>query len=83
MEDITIIENFEGFTNHHKFEGHADMVWGIDICKEKNLLVSASSDKTVKLWNLANNTLIKTYTYSSTVSDVVFSKQGTLLAFGG
>ena len=37
----------------------------------------------MKLWNLENNTLINTYQYSGWVFDVVFSKQGNLLAFGG
>ena len=59
------------------------MVYGIDICRHRNLLASASRDDTVKLWNLENNTLIKTYKYPMVVYDVVFSKPGNLLAFGG
>jgi len=58
-------------------------VHGIDICRHRNLLASACRDSTVNLWNLENNAKIKTYNYPSSVYDVVFSKQGDLLAFGG
>ena len=54
-------------------KGHTNIVCGIDICKHRNLLASGSLDKTVKLWNLVDNTLIKTYDYSGWVYDVVFS----------
>jgi len=58
-------------------------VRGIDICKQRNLLASGSSDETVKLWNLEDNICIKTYNSLGGVYDVVFSNQGNLLAFGG
>ena len=64
-------------------EGHTDIVRGIDICKHKKLLASGSDDKFVKLWSLADYLLIKTYDSSGAVYDVVFSKEGNLLAFGG
>ena len=56
---------------------------GIDICKQRNLLASGGDDGNVKLWDLNNHQLIKTYSYSGEVYDVVFSNQGNLLAFGG
>jgi len=55
----------------------------LDICKKKNLLASGSVDKTVKLWNLENNTLIKTFLSTGTVFAVAFSPQGNYLAFAG
>lgn len=55
-------------------EGHTDIVRGIDICKKRNLLASGSADKSVKLWNLENNKIIKTFPYSGEVYDVVFTK---------
>ena len=56
---------------------------GIDICKQRNLLASGGDDGNVKLWDLNNHQLIKTYSYSGWVYDVVFSNQANLLAFGG
>lgn len=37
----------------------------------------------MKLWDLENNALIKTYKHVTPVYDVVLSKQGNLLAYGG
>lgn len=37
----------------------------------------------MRLWDLNNNQLLKTYSYSGWVYDVVFSKEGNLLAFSG
>lgn len=45
--------------------------------------MSGGRDKTVKLWNLKDNTLIKTYSHSGPVYDVAFSKKGNLIVFGG
>ncbi|OMJ76782.1 hypothetical protein SteCoe_23799 [Stentor coeruleus] len=36
------------------FQGHTDIVWGVDITSDNKLLVSASFDKTVRIWNLVN-----------------------------
>lgn len=55
----------------------------VDICEQRNLIASGGRDKTVKLWNLKDNTLIKTYSYSGPIYDVAFSKLGNLIAFGG
>ena len=64
-------------------KGHTGAVTGIDICKHRNLLASGSIDGTVKLWSLADNSLIKTYSGDSYNYNVVFSNEGNLLAFGG
>lgn len=40
-------------------------------------------DETVRIWNLKDNTLLKTYDLEFWIESVVFSKQGDLLAYGG
>ena len=63
--------------------GHTDSINAIDICEKRSLLVSGSCDYKVKLWNLQNNTLLKTYEDTSSVFDAVFSSEGHFLAYGG
>ena len=45
--------------------------------------MSGSCDYKVKLWNLQNNTLLKTYEDTSSVFDALFSSEGHFLAYGG
>jgi len=47
------------------------------------LLASGSDDFYVRLWNLENNSLLKSYEDCSRVYNVVFNRNGNLLAFGG
>ena len=67
----------------HELEGHTDRINAIDICEKRNLLVSGSRDKKVKLWNLQDNTLLMTYEAINFVYDAVFSSEGRFLAYGG
>jgi len=64
---------FLKLTVPHKLTGHTYEIRSIDICERKNLLVSGSFDKTVKIWNLSDNILLKTYLFDYYISDVVFS----------
>ena len=64
-------------------QDHTQYIIAIDICEQKNLIVSGGYDMTVKLWNSQKNTLLNTYTNDYYVNDVVFSSQGDLIAYGG
>ena len=55
----------------------------VDICEKRNLLASGSEEWKVKLWNLENNSEIRTYSYDGCINDIVFSNDGNLFAFGG
>ena len=70
-------------TVQNELIGHTVSITAIDICEKRNLLVSGSLDKKVKLWNLQDNTLLKTYKDTNLVSDAVFSSEGRFLAYGG
>jgi len=74
---------FLNLTELHILKGHTNIITAIDICEERNLLVSGCRDRTVKLWNLQNNTLLQTYNDIGLVYDVVFSCQGGYIAYGG
>jgi len=37
-------------------KGHSDAIWDLSYHRHRSLLLSASSDATVKLWNIENGT---------------------------
>src|SRR5262249_45352892 len=39
----------------HTFEGHTEMVWGVAFSPNSHSLLSASGDKTIKVWQLASD----------------------------
>ncbi|MGI2909362.1 protein kinase domain-containing protein [Tolypothrix sp. VBCCA 56010] len=63
--------------------GHTDLICGencIAISRDNSTLVSGSHDKTIKIWNLADGTLIRTLTgHSNWVCSVAISPDGQTL----
>jgi len=49
---------FEKLCASHIMNGHSSSITAIDICEQKNLLVSGSLDCKVKLWDLMENKLL-------------------------
>lgn len=72
-DEVEKVDNFLNFTQNQYFIGHKDLVCGVDICKQRNLLVSGSLDQTVKIWDLRDSSLINTFKNSGPVQDVVLS----------
>ncbi|MEL6552487.1 MAG: AAA-like domain-containing protein [Cyanobacteria bacterium J06621_11] len=63
--------------------GHTDSVTDLAISPDGNQLVSASSDRTLKLWN-QEGTLLQTFTgHSAPVLAVAFSPNGQVVASAG
>ncbi|MDJ0729412.1 MAG: AAA-like domain-containing protein [Crocosphaera sp.] len=69
-----------GALEFNRFTGHQDGVWGIDISKDRETLVTASWDHTLKLWQ-RNGKLFKTlFGHTNRVYKVKFSHNGQLIA---
>jgi WD40 repeat protein len=73
------------------FVGHTDAIHSIDLTSDGETLVSGAADFTVRLWSVANGTLLRTYAqecgHNTIVGEegvprVVFSPDDKLFAYG-
>src|ERR1051325_1847142 len=61
--------------------GHAGQVNSVVFSPDGKLLASGSWDKTIKLWEVASGTLLRSFEgHSDRVAAVAFSPNGTMLA---
>ncbi|BCL33810.1 hypothetical protein [Nostoc sp. MS1] len=69
-----------GVTELNRLEGHTDIVWGVAFSPDGQLLVSGSTDKTLKIWR-SDGTLLQTLEgHTSAVTSVAFSPDGQTIA---
>ncbi|MGK7940337.1 MAG: AAA-like domain-containing protein [Crocosphaera sp.] len=69
-----------GALEFNRFTGHQDGVWGVDITKDGETLVTASWDHSLKLWQ-RNGKLLKTLSgHQNRVYKVKFSHNNQLIA---
>ncbi len=64
----------------HSNEGRTQAVRGVAFSRDGTTVASAGNDSTVKLWNVATRTIIRTLEHESRVEAVAFSPNGNLLA---
>jgi small GTP-binding protein len=73
----------QGFKLRHTFYGHERMINRLAWSPDGKLLASASHDATVRIWDLANGTLLRSLVgHTSTVYCVAWSPDGHRLASG-
>ena len=64
--------------------GHTGSVYGVKISPNGSYVVSASKDKTIKIWDAANGSLVRTLTgHTADVKCVDISDDGTKIVSGG
>ena len=79
-KDVVILRDLETGDQTAVFEGHTEMVYQIAFSPVDEILASASSDVTIKLWSLGDGKLINTFDSPGTfVYDVAFSFDGKTL----
>ena len=64
----------------HSNEGQTQAVGGVAFSPDGTIVASAGNDSTVKLWNVATRTIIRTLEHDSRVEAVAFSTNGNHLA---
>jgi Tol biopolymer transport system component len=64
-------------------DGHTGIIWGVAFSPDGQMLASVSSDKTAKIWDWRQGTLLKSLDFPGEVSSVSFSPDGQTLAVGG
>jgi len=63
--------------------GHTGIVWSLAFSPNAEILASVSSDKTAKIWDWRNGTMIQSLDFPGQVVSVSFSPDGQTLAVGG
>ncbi|HEY9636569.1 MAG TPA: TIR domain-containing protein, partial [Coleofasciculaceae cyanobacterium] len=69
-----------GAVEYNRLSGHSDVVYGLALSPDSQMIASASWDKSVKLWN-TDGTLLKTLKgHTDEVDGVAFSPDGQMIA---
>ncbi|WOB43987.1 hypothetical protein HNI00_13140 [Thermoleptolyngbya oregonensis NK1-22] len=79
MVQLWTLDGSEGLT----LKGHTAPVWNVSFSPDSRLLVSASGDRTLKLWRVADGSLVRTLTgYDAATWQAAFSPNGQQIVSG-
>jgi WD40 repeat protein len=74
-----VVSDYPFLTNRRVFEGHTNIVYGVDFHPDGTQLASASADGKIHIWDIETGIIVHTITGSS-FFDVDFHPDGTKLA---
>ncbi|MFO0888271.1 MAG: protein kinase [Isosphaeraceae bacterium] len=77
--DLIVVENIDG-NGRKEVTGHKDAVNSLDWNPEGTMLASASSDRTVRIWDSRSERSTELAGHSGPVLDVIWSQDGRRLA---
>lgn len=81
--NLALQQAVDNVTEKNTLSGHQDIVNSVNYSPDGRLLVSASSDTTVKIWQRDGKLLKTLVGHLDSVIDVAFSPQGDLIASAG
>ncbi|MGB2897260.1 MAG: WD40 repeat domain-containing protein [Anaerolineales bacterium] len=67
----------------HQIQAHNDIIFDVDISPDDRYIATASSDFSVKIWNMEDGSWVHTFPTPGQISAVKFSPDGRYIAFGG
>jgi WD40 repeat protein len=67
----------------HQIQAHNDIIFDVDISPDDRYIATASSDWSVKIWDMADGSWVHTFPTTGEISAVKFSPDGRYIAFGG
>jgi WD40 repeat protein len=84
MEDnsINVMKLSPSIETQRFFYGHEDSITGLTFHPNGNLLASASNDKTVRIWDIRENSMIGVYLHIEAITTIAFHPKGDIFAIG-
>jgi nitrous oxidase accessory protein NosD len=83
VENVSPTASVSIFLASVSLTGHTDWVYSVAFSPDGKLLASGSRDWTIKLWDVASGSLVRTLSgHTGAVNSVAFSPDGKLLASG-
>ena len=79
----TAADQTDSGTRCSPLNAHTDSVNAVAFSPDGQVLASASTDKTIKLWSVAKGSLLQTLQGTAAVTAAVFTPDGSLLITGG
>ena len=81
LADITLMRSLERLYTEQIFVGHTDDVASLDLHPDNKRMVTGSTDKTLRLWDLASGAELRRYEgHEGPINKVAFSPEGKYIA---